>query len=39
MILREIENVAQGREPKGTGAQTREIVDTNFGAVHVVGLR
>jgi 5,5'-dehydrodivanillate O-demethylase oxygenase subunit len=39
MILREIDRVAQGLDPKGTGAEARAIVDTNFDAIHVVGLR
>jgi 5,5'-dehydrodivanillate O-demethylase oxygenase subunit len=39
MILREIENVADGRNPKGMGAEAGGIVDTNFDAFHAVGLR
>jgi 5,5'-dehydrodivanillate O-demethylase oxygenase subunit len=39
MILREIEKVAQGQDPKGTGVNTPALVDTNFEAVHAVGLR
>jgi len=39
MILREIDKVAAGLEPLGAGEQAREVVDTNFAAVHAVGLR
>ncbi len=39
MILREIDKVARGLEPLGAGEHAREIVDTNFDALHTVGLR
>ncbi|HWP36156.1 MAG TPA: hypothetical protein VNL18_01260 [Gemmatimonadales bacterium] len=39
MILREIAKVAQGQDTIGTDANTPDLVDTNFVAIHAVGLR